>query len=563
MSIIQKMDAKLANMIAAGEVVDRPASILKELVENAIDAHATEITIEVYEMGMKKIVVTDNGDGMDFLDAHLAFERHATSKIKVETDLSHIGTLGFRGEALAAIASVSKINLKTRQKDQEGIMVVYHGGHHVKDEKAALNVGTCIEVMDLFYNTPARFKYIKSEFAEKAAIIDIFDRLALANPHIRMKLIMDDKLIKQTFGHLDPYSLIDQIYGSKVTVGMVTCEDTFQKISIKGYLLSPQVARSRKKDISVFINGRYIKNYQLTQAVIDGYHSLQMVGKYPIAMIYLTIDPSLVDVNVHPQKYEVKFVNESLIAYHLTQVVSRALNASSHPIPDSFKVIEKKIEKETSYQKIELDLEDSSHAFHMEEPSTQAMKIPDMYYVGTVSGTYLIFQNEEGMYMMDQHAAEERIRYEYYYHKLEHPIFTSQMLLTSYQLSMTKEDYEVLKHYVSKFEAYGFTFDHDFHLTGRPVWLKESEIDLAIESMIQMLDEKGVIDLKTLRDALAKDISCKGAIKANQALSRIEIDALLKTLKTCQNPYTCPHGRPTLIKLSFYDIERMFKRVVS
>lgn len=563
MSIIMKMDAKLANMIAAGEVVDRPASIVKELVENAIDAHATEITIEVYEMGMKRIVVTDNGDGMDFKDAHLAFLRHATSKIKDENDLSHIGTLGFRGEALAAISSVSKINLKTRQKDQDGIMVVYHGGLHVKDEKAALNVGTVIEVMDLFYNTPARFKYIKSEFAEKAAITDIFDRLALANPNIRMKLYMDDKLIKQTFGVLDPYSLIDQIYGSKVTVGMVSCEDTFQKIKIQGYLLSPQITRSRKKDISIFVNGRYIKNYQLTQAVIDGYHSLQMVGKYPIAIIHLYMDPSLIDVNVHPQKYEVKFVNESLIAYHLTQVVSQALNASSHPIPDSFKVIEKRYEDVSNYQKIAFDFDTPTQNFHMEESKEDQPKIPDLYYVGSVSGTYLVFQNQEGMFLMDQHAAEERIRYEYYYQALEHPVFTSQMLLTSYQLAITKEDYEVLKRHVSHFESYGFTFDQAYQLTGRPVWLKESEIDQAIESMIHMLDQKGAIDLKALRDALAKDISCKGAIKANHALSRIEIDALIKHLRTCQNPYTCPHGRPTIVKLSYYDIERMFKRVVS
>jgi len=395
MSIIRKMDAKLANMIAAGEVVDRPASILKELVENAIDAHATEITIEVFDMGMKKIVVTDNGDGMDFSDAHLAFERHATSKIKDETDLAHIGTLGFRGEALAAISSVSKIQLKTRQKDQDGIMVIYHGGHHIKDEKAALNVGTSIEVYDLFYNTPARFKYIKSEFAEKAAIMDIFDRLALANPDIRMKLILDGKLTKQTFGNLDPYSLIDQIYGSKSTVGMVTLEETFQKINIKGYLLSPQMTRSRKKDISIFVNGRYIKNYALSQAVIDGYHSLLMVGKYPIAMIYLEIDPSLVDVNVHPQKYEVKFVNESLIAYHLTQVVHQALTQSNHPIPESFKVIEKRFKEDETYQKIQFDLDENQENSKLEEPKTlhdyQAPKLPEMYYVGTVSGTYLIF----------------------------------------------------------------------------------------------------------------------------------------------------------------------------
>ena len=559
MPIIKLMDSKLANMIAAGEVVDRPASVIKELVENAIDAKATQIRVESFDMGMKKIVVTDDGIGMDLVDAHMAFSRHATSKIMDEQDLNHIQTLGFRGEALAAIASVSKVILKTRQKNNEGIQVTYHGGHFISEGVASLNQGTIVEVSDLFYNTPARFKYIKSDFAEKTAIIDIFDRLALAHPEIRFSLYMDSKLIKQTFGNRDFHSLIDQIYGTKITEGMTVFEHMVSKIHIKGFLISPLVSRSRKKDISIFVNGRYIKNYALIQAVIEGYHSMLMVGKYPIALIYLEMDPSLLDVNVHPQKYEVKFVNESMLAYHIELFVKESLLKKTHAIPETLKDI-KKMFKET-YTPTVIDFSIDQESVHETEVSLP--KLPELEYIGVFSGTYLLFQNDQGLYLMDQHAAAERIRYEHYYKALSKPSQAIKNLLVPHELTLTNEDLDVLNHYLSTFESYGFGFDSNLHLTHLPIWLEHQEIEIALESMLTMLTETKKIDLAQLRDHLAKDISCKGAIKANKALNLNEIKALMIGLKSCENPYTCPHGRPTLIKLSHYDIERMFKRVVS
>jgi DNA mismatch repair protein MutL len=564
MSIIKLMDPKLANMIAAGEVVDRPASVLKELIENSIDAGSTEISVEVTDMGMKQMIVTDNGSGMDFLDAHLAFDRHATSKIKDESDLSHINTLGFRGEALAAIASVSKVTLKTRQENSEGIYVTYHGGHFIGDGSATLNRGTVVEVSDLFYNTPARFKYIKSEVSERFAIIDIFDRLALANPNIRMSLTIDGKITKKTFGNNDFYSLIDAIYGSKMTLGLTEFSETVQKIKITGYLLSPSISRSRKKDISIFVNGRYIRNYQLIQAVIDGYHSFMMVGKYPIALIHLEMDSSLLDVNVHPQKYEVKFVNESILSYHIENFVKNALQKKTHPIPENIKVIHK--DEIETYTPQTMLFEDSHHedfnTSFIERSLDVSNKIPDMDYIGVFSGTYLLFQNEEGLYLMDQHAAAERIRYEHYFVSLAKPNPAVKNLLITKELSLTKEDKEVIQNHLNEFNSFGFSFNKDLELIALPVWLLDSEIEIAIEQMISMLTDKNKIDLAILRDTLAKDISCKGAIKANKALSLIEVQALLKKLKTCDNPYTCPHGRPTIIKLTHHDVERMFKRVL-
>ncbi|MBU1094215.1 MAG: DNA mismatch repair endonuclease MutL [Firmicutes bacterium] len=564
MSIIQQMNSKLANMIAAGEVVDRPASVVKELVENSIDAKATNIMIEVIDMGMGSIIVTDNGMGMDFLDAHLAFDRHATSKIMDESDLGHIMTLGFRGEALAAIASVSKVTLKTRQENTEGIEVIYHGGIFVKDGTSTLNQGTVVEISDLFYNTPARFKYIKSDLAERQAIIDIFDRLALAHPNIRLTLVMDNKTIKSTYGTNDFYSLIDQIYGSKMTNGMTIFEQTVQKIHITGYLLSPQIARSRKKDISVFVNGRYIKNYKLVQAVIDGYHSFMMVGKYPIALIHLEIDPSLLDVNVHPQKYEVKFVNESILAYYIETYVKEALLKQTHQIPETLKNISKGLDE--TYIPLNLNFGEAviseSKPVYETQNTEKTPKLPDLEFVGIFSGTYILFQNEEGLYLMDQHAAAERIRYEHYFNSLAHPNPAVKHLLFPHHLQLTSDDISVISNHPKKMNAVGFYFNEQNDLVGLPIWLNDSEVEIAIEAMVSMIVEKDAIDLAILRDKLAKDISCKGAIKANKALSLSEINSIVKNLRACENPYTCPHGRPTLIKLSHHDIERMFKRVV-
>ena len=561
MALIKKMDARLANMIAAGEVVDRPSSIVKELVENAIDAKATSITIEIENVGMNKITVTDNGSGMDFSDAHLAFERHATSKIKNEYDLSHIYTLGFRGEALAAIQAVSKVSLKTKMDGQDGIEVIYHGGHFVEDKKATLNTGTVITVSDLFYNTPARFKYIKSEQAEKYAIVDIFDRLALANPNVRFKLIMDDKLVKETFGRSDFHQLIDQIYGSKMTKDMIVFNKTFQNIEITGYLISPKITRSRKKDISIFVNHRYIKNYKLIQSVIDGYHGFLMTQKYPIALIHLTMDPQLLDVNVHPQKYEVKFVNELLLAYQIEQYIKDALEQKTHQIPERYQEIKKPIQE--AYEVQQLDFEMNEENIQDENQSDESVKpkIPEFDYIGIFSGTYLLFQNQDGLFLVDQHAAQERIRYEHYFEKLGNPNKSQRQLLIPYDLDLTHQDLEIIKQHQSSFKAYQFEFKHH-QLIGLPTWLREKEIDLAIEEMISQLEEHGTIDLKLLRDHLAKDISCKGSIKANQYISRQEVDQLMNDLRQCKNPYTCPHGRPTVIKLSHYDVERMFKRVV-
>jgi len=598
MSHIKKMDHRLSNMIAAGEVVERPSSVIKELVENALDAHATKINIEVEGFGMQKMIVTDNGDGMDHIDAKLAFERYATSKIKNEMDLSHIATLGFRGEALAAISAVSKVTLKTKKNDTTGVKVVYEGGHFIEQSEAATNEGTCIEVSNLFYNTPARFKYIKSEYSEKYAIIDMFDRLALANPDVAFSLYFDHKLHKETFGKNDYYQLIDQIYGKQLTKDLTIATHDIKHMSIKAYLVSPQIVRSRKKDISIFINRRYIKNYRLSKAVIDGYHSFLMVSKFPIAIIDIQMDPSLLDVNVHPQKFEVKFVNESFLAFELEQMIKRALQQKTHTIQENLSFVKQEVKPkitqehiafdtlyetnqvkpeiklEEQYQDKPISIENNKPMFNenqslenhqvvsdVNKENSKPNKLPYLEYIGIFSGTYLLFQNKEGLYLMDQHAAAERIRYEHYYEALGNPVFAVKERLIPYELSLSNDDIDKLLTFEKVLKPYGFHFQNKM-LIATPTWLKENDIDIAIESILKMLDEDKRVSIKTLRDDLAKDVSCKGAIKANHYISRQEVFQLIKDLRTCHNPYTCPHGRPTLIKITHYEIERMFKRVV-
>lgn len=561
MSIIKQMDERLANMIAAGEVVDRPASIVKELVENALDAKATEVNIFIEDNGMKLIKVSDNGIGMDKTDAKMAFLRHATSKINNEFDLERINTLGFRGEALAAILSVSKIELKTKQKNANGILLIYENSKLIKESNAAINDGTEISVIDLFYNTPARFKYIKSEFTERAHIIDTFDKLALSNPDVRFSLNIDNILIKQTFGNNDYYSLMEQVYGSTIIKGLKILKEEFQKIKITAYLVSPSITRSRKKDISLFINGRYIKNYALTQAVVDGYHTFIMKNRYPIAVIHLNMDPILLDVNVHPQKLEVKFVNESLLKYHIELLVRKALE-SKDKINNYLKQDKNTKEEiiKNNYIREELNLFEETKEKSQDTNKLFIERLPYMAYVGTLAQTYLIFQNEEGMYLVDQHAAEERIKYEYYANIKPDLIIKS--LLVPKELQLPKSDIKKLIHYSKKFNEIGINFNENGQLISHPTFIMEKDIDDAIEKMLIMIEENEIINVKGLLDNLAKDKSCKAAIKANDPLSRIEIDHLMTSLRKTNNPFHCPHGRPTFIKLTYYEVEKMFKRIV-
>ncbi|HQC30454.1 MAG TPA: DNA mismatch repair endonuclease MutL [Acholeplasmataceae bacterium] len=561
MGIIKPLDEKIANMIAAGEVVERPASIVKELIENSIDAKATTITVEILEFGMKLIKVTDDGVGMDKSDLKMAFYRHATSKIYSENDLLSIKSLGFRGEAIPAIASVSKTTIASRQAGKTGHEVIFEAGHFSHEGAASMNQGTVVTVENLFYNTPARFKYMKSERAEVLAITETFERLAITNPQIRMELIIDNKSIRKTFGQDDPYSIISSIYGAGLANNLTSFTVEQQKIKIEFILLSHQYTRTNKRDINIFINNRYIQNYLLKEAVIKGFSSKIMTGRYPIAIVKVFMDESLVDVNVHPQKLEVKMVNEYFLSDLIERSIKDKLTSKTHVIPTQSEVtFPKRKEVKESYLQESFDLTFMEE--ELERIEERKVKLPSFDYIGTLAGTYLLFQNEDGLYLLDQHAAEERVRYEYYHRKLGEIKLAVTDLLIPYELELSTRELEQVHSLKDKLLEFGFKFDTNNHLIQAPTWIRSDEYNEAIIYLIEQLSLNKKISLSDYRDNMAKSMSCKASVKANHQLSHKEVLKLVEDLSNAEFPYTCPHGRPTLILLSHYDIEKLFKRVV-
>jgi len=563
MSVIKQMDEKLANMIAAGEVVERPASIIKELVENSIDAQATIIDVYIKDIGIKEIKVVDNGIGLSKEDAKMAFLRHATSKITKESDLTRINTLGFRGEALAAILSVSKVTLKSRQKNNDGHFVKYVDSKIIDEGVASLNEGTEIIINDLFYNTPARLKYLKTEYSERNALINTFDKIALSNPNIKFSLTIDDKLVKQTLGNNDYYSLISQIYGTNLLKDIKEFEEEFSNIKIKGYLISPHFTRSNKNDITLFVNNRYVRNYNLTEAIIKGYSEFLMTNRFPLAIIFIEMDPYLTDVNIHPQKLTVKLSNESLLSYKLETTIKKILLTKDFKIAENIDIVDKTILKDEKYIKESLDfIYNDQQGTSNKDITFNEQKIPDMEYIGNLASTYLMFQNEKGLYLIDQHAAEERVNYEHYLNSIENFELVELNLLIPKELNITNKDKSFIKENENIFNQFKFYFDDNLNLLTQPNLILENDLDDTIIKMISLIENNEDFDFKVLLNELAKSISCKASIKANYKLSLLEVQSLLERLRQAKNPYTCPHGRPTIIHLTHYQIERMFKRVV-
>ncbi|MDE5855624.1 MAG: DNA mismatch repair endonuclease MutL [Anaeroplasmataceae bacterium] len=599
MGKITKMSPHLANMIAAGEVVEKPSSVVKELVENAIDAKAKNIRIFLQEGGLKEIKVVDDGEGMDEEDVRLAFLPHATSKIKTEYDLSRILSLGFRGEAIASIAAVSKMQILSSRDGKGGYQVTYQAGSMLSSGPIPSNKGTTVTVENLFFNTPARLKYLKPAKNELASITYLMDRIALAHPEIRFMLINDNKTYLSTTASNQISSLMGEIYGLEVAKSLLQESFITDGVEAKLVLVKPEIYRANKLEITLLVNGRYVKNYNITNAIVEGFRTYLPIGKYPVAVLYLEIDPTLVDVNVHPSKTEVKISNEEQIILKLTEAIKKALE-STNLIPtrqvytkdnnigyervnifelprttvqeESLPNIETPVEPSIPIEKEEpqfiLKEEPTPYKTSTKAPETEKHeKLPNFEYVGQIFGTYLIFQNEEGMYLMDQHAAAERINYEKNYELLGKENQPTQELLVPILLNFTKSEALFIEEHLLEFEKIGFLLEpmskQDYVLRQVPLWAKLDNAAEIIRKIFALLIENKKVDVITFRDSIAKQISCKGSIKANHALSRVEIDSLLEQLNRCKNPYTCPHGRPTIIKFSSTDLEKMFERIQS
>lgn len=605
MDIIKVMDDMLSNKIAAGEVVERPASIVKELVENAIDADSTVIEIALEEAGLTSIRVTDNGKGMTRKDAVQAFERHATSKITNDHDLFRIRTLGFRGEALASIASVSKISMWTSDGETSGTEVHIDGGRLTKHDNAAFRKGTDITVSQLFFNTPARLKYMKTIQTELGHSIDLVNRLALSHPSISFKLTHHSQVLLQTSGNGDQRRVLSDIYGIAVAKKMIPFSGANADYSVQGYVTLPEMTRASKNYMTLIVNGRWVKSHAVNHTVLDAFHTYLPIGRSPVAVINVEGDPFLTDVNVHPSKQHIRMSKEGELLTLIKEAVHEAIKKSvivpdaikkepakknlseqvniwdsfrtvkSSPVPERMPISE----PEPIYEPYEPQMIDDSEQLPWtvnEAPVTPLEPLPSeppekafpsLVPVGQVHGTYIVAQNEDGFFMIDQHAAQERIKYEFFRDKLAMPDHGErQLLLLPLMFHYSADDRTKIEENVTLLQDVGIYLEEfgpaSYAVKEYPSWFPTGEETEIIEELIEQVLEKRKVDVGKLREEAAIMMSCKRSIKANHYLTLADMERLLHDLAECENPFTCPHGRPVLIHFTTYELEKMFKRVM-
>ena len=578
----------LANQIAAGEVVERPASVVKELVENAIDAGSTQITIEVEESGLSKIQITDNGEGMAQADVAMSLRRHATSKIKNQGDLFRIRTLGFRGEALPSIASISHLTIVTAADGEAyGTKLVAKGGEIESQDPISTPVGTKITVENLFYNTPARLKYMKSLQAELAHIVDVVNRLSLAHPEVAFTLLNDGRQLTQTSGTGDLRQAIAGIYGLTTAKKMVEISNSDLDFEVSGYVSLPELTRANRNYITILINGRYIKNFLLNRAIFDGYGSKLMVGRFPIAVIDIQIDPYLADVNVHPTKQEVRISKEKELMALISSAIAQSLREQDL-IPDalenlaksSTRGVAKPVQTSLPLKQTNLYYDSSRNDFFV-KPETVQEDIKPLVSESPVSSVEnkpqpsvkqaqrsvdegdsehekLDYKNKSKMKRMLETLDNEETST---FPELE---FFGQMHGT-YLFEFSGSDYISLQEKMSLLNQVGIYLEpygnNTFILREHPIWMKEEEIESAVYEMCDMLLLTNEVSVKTYRAELAIMMSCKRSIKANHALDDYSARDLLVQLAQCKNPYNCPHGRPVLVNFTKSDMEKMFRRI--
>ncbi|QBP18741.1 DNA mismatch repair endonuclease MutL [Acetilactobacillus jinshanensis] len=634
MAKIHKLSPTLSNQISAGEVVERPSSVVKELVENSIDAHSRDIDVAVKGSGLDQIKVTDDGIGIEPDDVKTAFMRHATSKIHNRRDLFQVDTLGFRGEALPSIASVADVDLKT-STGGEGTEIRINGGKLIGIQPAEARRGTIITVNDLFFNTPARLKYMKSPATELSRITDVIDRLALGHPKIAFSLIHNHHEMLRTAGRGNLQQVIGSIYGINKVKKMLAVKAHNNDFKLWGYVSLPELTRASRNYITIILNGRYIKNRAIADAVIKGYGSKLMVRRYPIAVINIQMDPILVDPNVHPSKTTVRVSKEPSLCHLITTMI---MNRLSHQ-----NLIPNVMHREYSVQpeqphydvhQINLDVNQASVHYHKqpgnneinhnvandtsvkpiiikskadlkservrsliskyrkdpigkpfgketpksmnvnyvhrsESPSLlqtkSAERFPKLRYIGQMHGSYLLCEASDGLYIVDQHAAQERVNYEYFRQKIGQVSNDEQDLLVPIVLSYSNSDVLKIKQHLDVLQSVGIKLEpfgaDSFIVHQHPTWFRPGQERSTIEEMIDWVLKNGKISIAKFRAKTAIMMSCKRAIKANHYLNRDQAISLLNHLSQAEDPFNCPHGRPTLVHFSNYDMQKMFKRV--
>ena len=570
---IRVMSENLANKIAAGEVVEKCASVVKELVENSIDAKATHIKINLEDGGLKKIEVIDDGIGMDKDDAQLAFARHATSKIYKDDDLYFIETLGFRGEALASIASVAEVNLVTCNAEV-GTHVHIKGGSIDLVEDIGTNIGTTITITNLFYNTPARLKYLKSEATEANNCIRYIEKLALSKENIAFTLTNNDRVIVKTSGSGKLLKCIHEIYGLSVSSNMLEISASSDDFEIYGYISKPSILKKNRNHLNTIVNGRVVRNNDINKAINDAYNTYKHEGFYPIVVINIVTDPTLIDVNIHPTKQDIKISMienlEKLLYNTIKKVLYTNILVPNALVEDEFSNQEKNLpyeeEKKETIIQTRFDFTDINNSSN-EILKNEEIKKLDLYPIGQIHGTYIIAEDDEAMYIIDQHAAHERINYEMITKKYRESEVEITELLVPLQVELPTSEYNIFLENKEILTKLGFVIEefgiNTIIIKAHPTWINKGFKNADLKSIIDLVitnDKK--FNKEKFLDSLAKMVSCKMSIKANEKLSFEEMDALLKDLVKCDNPYNCCHGRPSIMKFTNYELEKMFKRVI-
>ena len=593
MSKIKVMDELLSNKIAAGEVVEKCVSIVKELVENSVDASSTEIKIELKESGLREIKVVDNGTGMDKNDAVLAFQRHATSKLYTDDDLFNIHSLGFRGEALPSIASVSEVVLKTCQNDI-GTLVHIKGGKILETTVCEARCGTSITVTNLFYNTPARLKHLSSIYNELSYIVDYVNKMSLSYTNIKFILINDDKELLNTPGNGNLLQVIKTIYGIEVAKKMLYIKTSNLDYEIEGYTSMPEVTRASKNYMTTLVNGRVIKNTTLYRVINESYTTYKEDTRYPISVLNIKCDPMLIDVNIHPSKMDIKFSNFEDLKELISKSIINAIK-SKLLIPK----IEVSSTQTVNYENITLNLErenttvndsneiDSEYKSKLndlvnfnykndgeglieEETYIEDItkeKLPELYPVGLLLGTYMACQNETGIYLIDQHAAQERINYEKVSYMLSNPLSNTITNLIPFVIELPLNDYIKLKENFSILDDLLITYEefgtNSIRIISHPTWFPTGKEVECMNRIIELiLHKEKDFTIGKFRDNLAKMISCKMSVKGNTFITTEAMESIINDLRKCNNPFHCPHGRPTIIHFTKYELEKMFKRSI-
>lgn len=585
MGKIKVMSESLSNKIAAGEVVEKVSSVVKELVENSIDAGSNIIEVSLVDAGIKEIKVIDNGKGMDKEDALLCFSPHATSKIRNENDLFFINTLGFRGEALPSIASVSDVFLDTSNRS-DSTLVHIKGGKLESNEVGTVSKGTKIIVRDLFFNTPARLKFLKSYYTELNGVVSLIEKLSLSHPDISFKLSSDNKELIKTSGSNDLLKTIYEIYGYNVSKNMVYIEGHNDDYDINGYVSNINITKSTKKDMITLVNGRIVNNSYVNRIIKDAYHTYLAVDKYPIVVINILVDPTIVDVNIHPTKQDIKFgkmetLEEllfSLIRDKLMNInnMFKAYDETKYEVSNS----EEYVLNDNLVVKEEYDkpvIEESKMCFNMNEDSSGYETVIDtlevksekpslLHPIGLAMGTYLFASDEECVYMIDIHAANERINYEKLLNALKESVVHKTSMLFPITIEFTKNEFMTIMLKKEFITNLGISFDefgvNTIRVYEHPTYFREGYEEESLRrvfDLIVSIDKD--FDRVKFNEQLAINLSCKMSVKANTFIGSLEQETLLKRLFECEFPYTCPHGRPTIIKYTKYELEKLFKRV--